>query len=162
MRPRVANAITFDNFWLLLGLVSIAPFLIISYYNQPSVDDFYFTVKSQSIGALNAQIEWYLTWTGRYFSTFILSINPLVYNNLMLYKTIPVLLIVGLWLSLSLLVQAIFINIKTKHLFFISTSIMTLFFFQMPSISQGVYWLAGAVTYQLGNILFVFCLCSLI
>lgn len=142
-----------DNCIIILGIISILPFLLISYFNNPNSDDFCYNIMSRNLGFLQSQLYWYEGWSGRYSSTAILSIEALVSNSFFLYKIFPIVLLVSLFGSIYLLISILFINLKKKDIFVFSFTILTLYLLQMPTIAEGFYWLAGSVTYQLSNVL---------
>lgn len=150
---KISKLFKSDNFIISIGILSILPFIIISFFNNPSADDFCFNCKSRDLGFWNAQLSWYNDWIGRYFSSAVLSIKPLVSNSFLIYKIIPVILLTSLFTSIYYLSSLLFVNLKKKDFFILTFFILTLYLIQMPSISQGFYWLAGSITYQLSNIL---------
>jgi hypothetical protein len=159
---KISKLFKSDNFIISIGILSIAPFLIISGFNNPTADDFCYNCKSRDLGFWNAQFSWYNDWSGRYFSTAILSIKALVSGSFLLYKLIPIFLLISLFTSICYLCSLLFINLKNKDFCILAFFVMIMYLFQMPSISQGLYWLAGSITYQLSNILTVLLFCFLI
>ena len=159
---KISTLFKFDNFIIIIGVFSILPFVLISYFNNPNADDFCYNVMSRDLGFLQAQINWYQGWSGRYFSTAILSIQALVSNTFLLYKLIPIILLVSLFGSIYWLITILFIDLKKKDKYVFSLFIVTLYLLQMPTIAQGFYWLAASVTYQLSNILATIFFCLLI
>ncbi len=151
-----------DNFIITIGILTILPFIIISFFNNPTADDFCYNCKSRDLGFWNAQLSWYIDWSGRYFSSAILSIKPLVSDSFLIYKLIPVILLISLFTSIYYLSSLLFVNLKKRDFFILTFFILTLYLIQMPSISQGFYWLAGSITYQLSNILAILLFCFLI
>jgi len=149
-----------QNFFTLLIFVSLflalLSFLILSFFNHPSFDDYYFAVKTKNEGFFPAQKNWYLEWTGRYFSTAILSSNPLIFNWFFGFKIIPFLLFVLFLGSFFILIRELFSTLDRWCISSLSLVVLFIYLYQMPSISEGFYWVAGAITYQLGNILFIF------
>ena len=137
-----------------LGLVTIIPFVVLSLFIFPSADDYCFNVKSKELGFFNAQRFWFMNWTGRYFATMILSIQMLV-NKLWLYRIIPILFIFGFFSSFYYVIRILLEDIKKMELLYITTACLAVILVQMPSVSQGLYWLPGSVSYQLPNILFL-------
>ena len=144
------------NFIIVVGFFSILPFLVISIFNNPSADDFCYNNYSRDLGYLNTQFEAYYNWTGRYLSTAIISIRVFVSGSFVVYKCIPVILIVLLFVSIYHLIFSIFISISKRQKYILSFLIMVLYLIQMPSTSQGFYWLAGSITYQFAVILSIF------
>jgi len=104
-------------------------------------------------GFFGAQHYWYTHWSGRYFATFLLSLNPLVIGSVAGYKMMSFLLILLTVFSLYFCIDTIFYKAR----FLEKTYIVVLSFFAfvllMPSVSEGFYWFSGAYTYQTANIL---------
>ena len=151
-----------SNFIIISGVLSILPFIIISIFNNPSADDFCYNNYTKDLGYLNTQIEAYYNWTGRYFSTAIISISAFVSGSFYLYKLFPVILFILFFLSIYHLSSSIFTSFSIKEKFTLSFLIVILYVLQMESTSEGFYWLAGSVTYQLSIILSVFLFAFLI
>ncbi len=145
-----------SNFIIITGVLSILPFMIISIFNNPSADDFCYNNYTRDLGYLNTQIEAYYNWTGRYFATAIISISAFVSGSFYLYKLFPVILFFLFFLSIYHLSSSIFTSLSRKDKFTLSFLLVILYLLQMPSTSEGFYWLAGSVTYQLSIILSVF------
>ena len=95
-----SRCLSSEMFLIVLGVFSVIPFIIISFFNNPAADDFAFPVEIHNHGFIGSQIWWYNNWLGRYFSSFLMSINPLVFNNFFLFKLIPIFLIASLFFSL--------------------------------------------------------------
>ena len=147
------NISTSEMLLLFFSVMLICPFFLLSYYNNPSADDFAFVYTTSSNGFWKAQVSWYMIWTGRYGSLFILSLHPLLIHSLLLYKASSVII-------LSLTIHSIYTFLRITFNFLnkailLSLSLVITFCFlnSMPTLVQGIYWAPGAITYQLGNIL---------
>lgn len=147
------NFIASENILLFFCIIFILPFLMISIFNNPAADDFTYYCRSRDLGFLNAQYDWYINWSGRYFSTAILSLKILKFESFILIKLIPILLILALLYSIYMLISFVFKNLKKKEKIIISALFLTFYLMLMPSVSQGFYWLSSSITYQLPNIL---------
>lgn len=145
-----------SNFIIIVGVLSVLPFIVISIFNNPSADDFCYNNYTRDLGYLNTQIEAYYNWTGRYFSTAIISISAFLSDSFYLYKLFPVILLFLFFLSIYHLSSSIFVSFSRKDKFTLTFLVLILYLLQMPSTSEGFYWLAGSVTYQLSIILAVF------
>lgn len=143
----------FDNWIIAIGLLSIFPFLIVSLYVHPSADDFNYYNRSHEFGFFEAQRAWYVSWSGRYFSTGVLSLQFLLKQPFNVYRLIPILLIVGLFYTVYKLVHLILYPFSKKESLTFAFYLWILYVFQMPTVYEGFYWLSGAITYQLANIL---------
>ncbi len=142
--------------WAMIGLgvYTLLPFLFISQYNQPSADDFYFAVRDTNNNFLTVLKSAYFGWTGRYFNTLVLRLNPLLYHSFGAYKTYSIIIIILFAIALSFLVREFLIKIASvKQVLGISSLLIFLYFAQMPSVSEGFYWFSGYSTYQVANIL---------
>ncbi|MBW6483596.1 MAG: hypothetical protein K0B10_11125 [Vicingaceae bacterium] len=128
--------------------------------NQCTSDDYRFVFYTTTLGLWKAQAHWYLTWVGRYFSTFILSLHPLLIKSTLLYKVVPVVLI---FFSIHSIYRFINTLIKTKTVaLFLALYVLFYYLIGMPSLVQGIYWLPGAITYQLPNILLLYLITNFI
>ncbi|MEP7170222.1 MAG: hypothetical protein ABI855_12690, partial [Bacteroidota bacterium] len=162
IKIKILNYLSGDLYVIIFGIITITPFVLISFFNNPAADDFCWYVKCQTLGFWKAQIDWYTMWTGRYFSCALLSLNPLGFKMFFTYKLIPFILIVTLFCSLYYLVSIVFLNLRKKKIILVTLFIQGIFFFQMPSISEGIYWLSGSITYQLANVLSILLFCFII
>ncbi len=140
---------------IVLGilLVCISPFFIVSIFNNPSIDDFVFPDKVFTLGLFHSQIDWYLHWTGRYFSTFLLSIGPLTFHSITGYKIESTILIL-LFIHATYIVVSRLLGEQLSEFkkLFLALLFFIVYIMYAPSVVQGFYWLSGAFTYQLGNI----------
>lgn len=142
-----------SSFWIIIfSSLLLFPYIFISFYNHPSVDDYFFTYKVHTLGFWGAQYDWFTTWTGRYFSTLILSFHPLWLKVSFIYKIIPVLLIgITIHVLFRFLRQILKIN-NSGYAYTYAVLIAFLFFSEMPTLVQGIYWEPGAITYHLANV----------
>ncbi len=136
------------------------PFLILCFYCFPSVDDYSFANITDDHGYLGAQIHWYTTWTGRYFSTAILSISPILLKYFLLYQLVSFLVFIGSLHSLYFLVESLSPFIKRRYVFTLSLACLLAYISFIPDITEAYYWFPGSATYQLACI-FVAYLCGL-
>ncbi|RDV15894.1 hypothetical protein DXT99_07855 [Pontibacter diazotrophicus] len=150
--------------FLCIGLLVLLPFLFLTLYNHPQADDFGFAVRDMTYGFWETQVNYYMNWTGRYFSTTTaFQINPVIYGNFDRYKVYSLLLILLLVVSTCLflhkLLQRHFNVLKTLAL---AALLLCLYLMQLPSVSEGMFWLPGYLTYQLPNIMLLLLLALLI
>ncbi len=136
-------------------LFTILPFLILSAYVHPSWDDFDYSEMAVKYGFFHSQYLWYETWSGRYFSTAVLSsINPLVFRSISGYKIITLIFILLFIYSVYYLITNIALDkISRKQKLICTLSFCYLFFYGMPTVNLGLFWLASAVIYQFANIM---------
>jgi hypothetical protein len=143
----------------ITGLIlSVLPFIILSVFSHPCWDDFEFSELTRELGFLEAQRNWYYTWTGRFFSTaFLSSVNPLVYRSITGYKILMMFFLILFIISIYMLISEIISDkITKKQKLIICLAFCFLYFTGMPSMKLGFFWLSTAVIYQLANIMTVF------
>lgn len=143
--------------WLLILIpavfLTIVPFLILAIYNHPSADDFCYTHLANSQGFWPTQIAQFFDWSGRFTATALLTIAPIDYQDLTVYRILPALLFLLFGASVFLVVNNLlpFISIRDKSL--LAFAVFFLYIINAPQITEAFYWMAGAVTYQLASIL---------
>ncbi len=132
----------------------ILPFLILCFYNQPTPEDFVFGNETNKLGFLKAQEFFYNNWSGRFFSYAVLSLNSLIFTFTEGYK-ITTILFMLLFISIFVLLFSAFFKreINFSEILILSLSVLFLYFYKAPSISEGFYWLTSTVIYHLGFIL---------
>lgn len=147
---------------LTVATILILPFIVISFFTNPSVDDYSFYEFSEKLGYWGAQKFWYTSWTGRYFSSAILAAHPMWLKASFLYKIYPIIFI-GLLLYAKIRFFKMFFTSKQAVFYatFLPAILFLWYFNSMPSLVQGVYWLPGSVTYLLPLILLVFFLTNI-
>lgn len=150
--------------FLCIGLLVLLPFLLLTLYNHPQADDYGFAVRDMTHGFWETQVNYYMSWTGRYFSTTTaFQINPIIYGDFERYKLYSLLLILLLAASTCIFLY------KLLHRYFnvlkslaLAALLLGLYLMQLPSVSEGIFWLPGYLTYQLPNIMMLLLLTSLL
>ncbi|HMS33816.1 MAG TPA: DUF6056 family protein [Ignavibacteria bacterium] len=145
------------NLILLFLIFTILPFIILSVYVHPCWDDFEYSEIAYKNGFFHSQYIWYVTWSGRFFSTAVLSsLNPLIYRSILGYKVITLIFILLFIVSVYYLVNEIAsgkISIKQKLI--CTLSFCYLFVSGLPAPELALFWLASTVIYQLANIMMI-------
>lgn len=142
---------------IIILVVIIFPYFYISQYCNPVTDDLTYAFKGKNPDFWNTYFGEYENWNGRYFSNFLVLINPITFDNFILYKFIPILLIVLTFISLYYLIHQLTQNIfNSKFKIQIALILLLIYLHTMPIISEGIYWYTGAITYQTGIISMVF------
>lgn len=151
--------------WIILISTAayIGVYLCLSFYAHPAADDFNFANKLIQEGFLNSQHSTYLTWSGRYTSTALISGFIAAFDLLHGFWLLPLFLIVTTGASFVALAHSIWKESKpTLTILCYGLSLTALYLSGLPSMSETIYWLAGGITYQLGNSLYVLLLAVLI
>ncbi len=153
--------INFRIFLILVGILS--PYIYLSFFAHPFADDFDFSHAGKILNFKDGFNYFYFKIQGRYASNLLFLICPLVYNWFLGYQLVPILLFILTFLSFYWFVSAISNRrIKGIHLLSYSMLLTALYIFQMPSVSQGFYWYVGSVSYQLGAVIALIHIASII
>jgi hypothetical protein len=140
-------------FWIaLLGLLFF-PFITLIFFNHASADDYCYVVGTVKMGFWKYQIDIYRNWSGRYVSNILLAGGPLLFCSFVGYKLINFLLLLFTAASWLYFVKALLHKSNFDlSVIAISTGMLFLYLSKMPNLTEGFYWLAGALTYQLPNL----------
>jgi hypothetical protein len=139
---------------VLIGflVLTILPFIILFFYNQPTPEDFYYEEIVKKSGFYDAQRFFHKFWGGRIVYYAIISLNPLILKSVAGYNLFALLISLFFFYSFYLFVTEITksgIIVKDKIL--IVLSFIFLFVYAMPSVGQGFYWLGSAINYRLAS-----------
>lgn len=153
--PQLPEQAQHRFYWIIIfvSLYSILPFLILSFYNHPSVDDFEYAVRDNQNSFLATQTETYYNWSGRYFATAISRINPIRFESLTGYKVCSFLLLAAFILTLYLFISTLFKEFTSKQKVALTGFIVIVYISQMPDITRGLFYMTAYLVYQLPNIL---------
>jgi hypothetical protein len=140
-------------FWWAVLLLLFFPLVVLVFFNHPSADDYCYVVDVYNRGFWASQWATYNNWTGRYASTFLLNGSPILWGSFAGYKLLSFVLLFLSAVSCLYFVKTV-LNKKSIDVPVIAVSVCILFLYlvKMPSLTEGFYWLSGAITYQLGNI----------
>ena len=139
-----------------LGLVlALVPFLLLCAFNQPFFDDFRNATWLREHGSWGVQVWLFRTWTGRFTTTFIMTVlNPVAYGWLGGVKVAAATLLLGLWASLAHLLRALRwpplgFHCTRGQALWAAGLLLALFCNAAPAPFSFLYWFAGALVYQL-------------
>ncbi|CAN5242331.1 hypothetical protein BH11BAC6_BH11BAC6_02460 [soil metagenome] len=133
------------------------PFIIVSFCNHPTLDDYWNANTIAEFGRLGAAVHLYNTVSGRFFSNLMMSIcNTLPANNVLLFKLAPVIFLLMLGCSFYYLLISIFKKEAAKKQLIIAAVVfVALHLVNMRSLYEGLYWTSAVFVYQLTLIIFV-------
>jgi len=138
---------------LLLLLIAFIPYIYISFYSNPVADDFSLAFKGKSADFFQSLVNQYQNWSGRYTSNIFVLLNPIAYSCFWGYKLVPIVIIALTIIAFYFFIKVItYTFLKPNKAFVLALIATLLFIYQMPIISEGIYWYTGSVAYQLGNI----------
>ena len=132
---------------ILLLICYLLPFLVISIYNQPAIDDFWNANTVIAHGRLGTAIFYFQTVSGRFFSNFLMSfLNTLPYGTIWIFKLWPVVIIVLLFCSILFLFRSIFSkNISFKQAVIASLLFVLLHLANIRVLFEGLYWMSSTI-----------------
>ncbi len=138
-----------------IGLLSIIiiPIVIISAFNHPLGDDYWFSAMVREVGFTKAFGIIYDTVSPRYTVLSLMAVSPLVFGNFWLYKLIPVLYIPVFALCNRYLLKTVTRNLYQSDeikpdIFFISIVFTITYLAVMPGIGEGLFWVSSLAGYQ--------------
>lgn len=153
MKPR-----TLIRLFAVLLTLSLAKYLWIAGFAHPVADDYCYAVKSAGRSFMDWSLSEWLYWNGRYASNLLMIHGPLTWFPDMLtgYRLMPPLLLLStlgaIWFLLRrATAQALSIGQELLG----AAMILAIYLNLMPDLGEGFYWYTGAITYQLGSILFL-------
>jgi hypothetical protein len=132
----------------------VLPFLLISlngFFAFPMGDDYTYALMGRKADLWTISVNEYNTWNGRFISNLLVVLNPIRWDNLILYRLIPAMLFLLFCCSIWALIRR-FIRIQQNGL--IASMFVVLYIQGMPIVSEGLYWYTGSVTYLVGIIFF--------
>ncbi|MDQ2793068.1 MAG: hypothetical protein M3Y12_03550, partial [Bacteroidota bacterium] len=139
-----------------LGIVlALAPFLLLCAFNQPFFDDFRNATWLREHGTWGVQVWLFRTWTGRFTTTFLMTVlNPVAYGWLGGVQVVAAGLVLGLWASVAHLLRALRwpplgLSCSCGRAFWAAGLLLVLFCNAAPALFSFLYWFAGALVYQL-------------
>ncbi|MBF0511653.1 MAG: hypothetical protein HQL13_04905, partial [Candidatus Omnitrophica bacterium] len=148
-------------FLFSVGLV-LFPFIALCFFVHPCADDFEF---SKWTNFFVQNLHYYTQWSGRYFSTFVLSLSPVHWHSFFGYKVWSAAFILffagSLYVFTKKWVQAfVALDFVVIHIIYIGALLLA--FDSAPSLVEGFYWASSAVTYLFSSALFFLFLTHLI
>ena len=132
--------------------IILTTYALTGFFCFPSGDDFdYACIGRNTNNFINTVLNERIRWNGRYISNFLVIGSPLNLGGISLYKFMPSILILFIWLG-SFIFFKLVVNVKSLLISLVSTTIL---FSIMPDITEGIYWYTGAISYIPGGILFL-------
>ena len=139
---------------LFAGILVMLVYLLLGHYAHPSADDFCMAAGVQRDGLLPHLLHHYQEWSGRYASNTLYALYPLVFGFDSGYQLLPILVISLLFLSMAWFLAGLFrLPLRTPGILLATLVFLVIYLLGMRSVASGLYWNAGALTYQSGNIL---------
>jgi Family of unknown function (DUF6056) len=124
-------------------------FLTACLFAHPIADDFDYASFAREAGLSTAWQQHYLTWNGRYTSNLLVLAVPMSVDTVAGYRTAVVSLLVVTVAAMYMFLRSLAPDDFTRAEIATGALAMSvLYFCQMPSIGEGIYWYTSAVTYH--------------
>lgn len=145
---------------MLILAVAVIPFLMLTYYSRPCVDDYSYAVDTHALiksgnwniislfcAAWKTDVRFYHEWQGLYTSAFVLALQPGILGER--WYGIGGVALIALMFGLTYyFLKTIFSLLGiTKNNALSATVTIVLTLNGMPNIVQGLYWFNGAWNY---------------
>ena len=139
---------------LAVCIAVLLVFVMLAQYAQPSSDDFCMASGVNDNGLITHLWNHYLEWSGRYTGNALYAAYPLVTDLFDGYKYIPTIVIAALFLATAFFLSTLFSTaIYARPVLLASLCFVCVYLLGMMSPASGLYWMAGAFTYQTANVL---------
>ena len=143
----------------LLAAASVAVllvFVLLGQYAHPSSDDFCMASGVNEHGLLAQLGKHYLEWSGRYSSNALYAIYSVAFDLFDGYKFIPAITVTALILATAYFLSSLFsVRLFARPVLLASSVFVSVYLLGMMSPASGLFWMAGAFTYQTANVLFL-------
>lgn len=141
---------------VILVIALLSPFFCLAFFTIPSIDDYQFAQYVREHGLLGTPIHYYQVWTGRFSAMTLLSLHASLLDYVLSYRVIILLMMLLSWHAIFYFIRSS-LQIKgvLKSLLF-SGMLLFAYVSIMPEMVQGFFWVPGAITYQLGNLLMLY------
>ena len=131
-------------------------FVLLGQYAHPSSDDLCMANGVEEHGLFKQLLDHYFGWSGRYTGNFLYALYPVIVDLFDGYKLIPGILILLLLFAAAFFISSVFrVRMMAWPVLVAALCFVCIFLLGMLSPASGLYWMAGAFTYQTANVLFL-------
>lgn len=131
-------------------------FVLLGQYSHPSSDDFCMASGVNDHGLFPYLWQHYLEWSGRYTGNALYAIYPVIFGLFDGYKFIPLVVLLVFFLATAFFLSTLFrVSIYARPVLLFSLCFVSVYLLGMTSPASSLYWMAGVLTYQSANILFL-------
>jgi len=141
---------------IAICLAVVLVFVLLGQYSQPSSDDFCMAAGVNDFGLMPYLWRHYFEWSGRYTANALYAIYPVFFGLFEGYKFIPAIVLLAFFLATAFFLSRLFrVSVFARPVLLSSLCFVCVFLLGMMSPASGLYWMAGVLTYQTANILFL-------
>ncbi|UOQ74415.1 hypothetical protein [Hymenobacter cellulosilyticus] len=145
--------------WLLALAAAVLPFLLLAYYNYPSIhDDYANSNRIMRLGRMEFIKELYATWTGRYTELALKAyLDPLSYQQTALLSRVqPIAVILLLALAAFCFFRVLLRGARTSVVLACALLLTVLYLNGFEMAGAAFYWFGGYTSYTAGVIASLF------
>ncbi len=144
-------------------LAVLLVFILLAQYAHPSSDDFCMASGVNDHGLARHLWDHYFEWSGRYSGNALYAVYPVIFGLFDGYRFIPLLVILALFLATALLLSTLFRSgFFARPVLLSALGFVCVYLLGLMSPASSLYWMAGALTYQTANVLFLVTLALMI
>jgi hypothetical protein len=141
---------------IAICLAVVLVFVSLGQYSPPSSDDFCMASGVNDFGLMPYLWKHYFEWSGRYTANALYAIYPVFFGLFDGYKFIPAIVLLAFFLATAFFLSRLFrVSVFARPILLSSLCFICVFLLGMMSPASGLYWMAGVLTYQTANILFL-------
>ncbi|PJJ58980.1 DUF6056 family protein [Hymenobacter chitinivorans] len=151
--------------WLLAFAAAILPFLLLAYYNYPSIhDDYSNSNRIIRMGRMEFIRELYATWTGRYTELALKAyLDPLSYQQTTLLARVqPIAVVLLLALGAFCFFRVLLRGARTSVVLACAFLLTVLYLNGFEMAGAALYWFGGYTSYTAGIIASLFAFAGLV
>ena len=161
----VAAAPRVQRRWLLALAAAVLPFLLLAYYNYPSIhDDYANSNRILRLGRMQFIRKLYATWTGRYTElTLKAYFDPLSYQQTALLARVqPIVVVLLLLLAAYCFFRVLLQGARTSVVVGCALLLAVLYLNGFPMAGAAFYWFGGYTSYTAGVIANLFAFAGMV
>lgn len=145
--------------WLKWGALAVLaaamlPFVYVCRYVHPVNDDYLYALDHIGTGVWQSVADSYMSWSGRYFATFLSALNPLLLDG---GSWFPACSAVVVLLFVALVLVAVWLLFRRRldfvSIFAVASMLIAVYLTLMPKISEFFYWFSSATAYTVPSLL---------
>jgi hypothetical protein len=150
------NVIARVSPWLLVAIcvAVVLVFFSLAPYAHPSTDDLCMAVGIRDEGLIQHLWNHYFEWSGRYTGNTFYGVYPLIFGMFDGYWFVPVFMVTSLFAASAFLLSSVFgSKMLDRRVLLSALCFVCVYLLGMISPASGLYWMAGALSYQPANVL---------
>jgi hypothetical protein len=119
------------------------------FFNQPTIDDYWYTWMVKEHGFWQAQVHWMQTINARFTSNAFMSLNSLVWGHTWFFKIFPLALLGGYFYFFYRLCSLFMEGLAVLQRWQAAVVLTCAYVAGLPGFYEGLYWSSALAGYQL-------------